>query len=371
MTDPTCGSGVTAEITKTGSSTPVWGPQVVNAGDGVGVDTNVDGISVNAGDVLHFAVQENGSSQCRVSWTPSVEIPNPVTTVILPAGGARLGATVMFDAMAWDSSSPIAQVEFVLTGGRLHNAVANVAYPTYYGWLAPWPTTYVPDGTYTLQSVVTDAAGAVDYSQGVPITVDNTLTTNVLVPSSGSWVSGSQVVLDAGTPDPLARVSKVEFHLTGGSLSDTLVATATFGPYGWLASWDSTTVPDGTYTLTGVAYDAAGNQAYGNGATIIVENTPPATSVLVPSNGASLSGTQVVLDGSAPSNLGVTKVEFHLTGGTLNNTLVATGSPTYYGWVGHWDSTTVPNGSYTLQSEAYDGAGYVGVSPPISVTVAN
>jgi hypothetical protein len=371
MTDPTCGSGVTAEITKTGSSTPVWGPQVINAGDGVGVDTNLDGISVNAGDVLHFAVQENGSGQCRVSWTPSVEIPNPITTVVLPAGSARLGATVMLDAMAWDSSSPITQVEFVLTGGRLHNAVVNVAYPTYYGWLAPWPTTYVPDGTYTLQSVVTDAAGAIDYSQGVPITVDNTLTTNVLVPSSGSWASGSQVVLDAGTPDPLADVSKVEFHLTGGSLSDTLVATATFSPYGWMASWDSTTVPDGTYTLTGVAYDAAGNQAYGNGATIIVENSPPATSVLVPSNGASVSGTQVVLDGSTPGNLGVTKVEFHLTGGTLNNALVATGSPTYYGWVAHWDSTTVPDGSYTLQSEASDGAGYVGISPSISVTVAN
>jgi hypothetical protein len=74
MSDPACGSGVTAEITKNGSSTPIWGPLTIDAGDGVGVDTNLDGTSVNAGDVLHFAVQENGSSQCRVSWTPSVGV---------------------------------------------------------------------------------------------------------------------------------------------------------------------------------------------------------------------------------------------------------------------------------------------------------
>jgi hypothetical protein len=40
----------------------------------------------------------------------------------------------------------------------------------------------------------------------------------------------------------------------------------------------------------------------------------------------------------------MTKVEFHLTGGSLNNALVATGSPTYYGWAVYWDSTTVRNG---------------------------
>jgi hypothetical protein len=72
MSDPTCRSGVKAEITKNGSSRPIWGPHVIHAGDDVGVATNLNGVSVKAGSVLHFAVQENGSSQCRVSWTPSV-----------------------------------------------------------------------------------------------------------------------------------------------------------------------------------------------------------------------------------------------------------------------------------------------------------
>ncbi len=67
----------------------------------------------------------------------------------------------------------------------------------------------------------------------------------------------------------------------------------------------------------------------------------------------------------------MTKVEFHLTGGSLNDVLIATATPSYVGWVASWDSTSVPDGTYTLQSEAYDGGGNQGVSTAISVTVSN
>jgi hypothetical protein len=83
--------------------------------------------------------------------------------------------------------------------------------------------------------------------------------------------------------------------------------------------------------------------------------------VVLPSNGALLAGSQY-LDAYAADYGTVTKVEFHLTGGTLNDALVATGTPTFYGWLAGWNTTTVPNGTYTLQSVAYDGAGLQGVS---------
>jgi hypothetical protein len=72
MSNAGCRSGITAEITESGSSTPIWGPKVIHAGDDAGVVTNLNGVSVGAGTLLHFAVREHGSSQCRVSWTPSV-----------------------------------------------------------------------------------------------------------------------------------------------------------------------------------------------------------------------------------------------------------------------------------------------------------
>ena len=369
MTDPTCGSGVTAEITKNGSSTPIWGPQTIAAGDGVGVDTNLDGVSVNAGDVLHFAVQENGSGQCRVSWTPSVAIPNPVTTVLYPSGSTDMTGMQTLDSSASDSASPISKVQYILTGGSLNDAVIATATPSPYGWIALWQSENEPNGTYTLQSVVTDAAGNVAYSPGVTINVDNSVTTNVLLPSSGSWVSGSQVALEAGASD-FAGVTKVEFHLTGGSLHNALIATATPSSQGWTASWNSTTVPDGTYTLQSVAYDAAGNQGLSPGVTVIVENTPPTPSVSVPRNGSSESGS-VTLVASAPANVGVTKVEFRLSGGSLHNALIATGGSTTYGWLAFWNSATVPDGTYTLQAEAYDGAGLQALSAGVTVVVEN
>ena len=328
MSDPTCGSGVTAELTKNGSSTPIWGPQTIDAGDGVGVDTNLDGISVNAGDVLHFAVQENGSGQCRVSWTPSVAIPNPVSTVLLPSAGTELTGTQVLDAAASDSASPISQVQFLLTGGSLNNAPIATATPSNYGWYARWGSASVPNGTYALQSVISDAAGNVAYSPPVTIIVDNEATpptTALLLPAKGSSVSGSQVILSARASDNVP-VATVEFHLTGGSLNNALIATGTQSPYGWLAYWDSTTVPDGTYTLQSDAYDTAGNQGVSTAETVIVENSPPTTSILLPSDGATVSGGQVTLDAEASQQVGVNKVEFHLTGGSLNDALIATGT---------------------------------------------
>ena len=216
----------------------------------------------------------------------------------------------------------------------------------------------VANGTYTLQSVVTDAAGNVAYSPGVTINLDNSVTTNVLLPSSGSWVSGSKVALEAGASDAVG-VTKVEFHLTGRSLHNALIATATRGSQGWTASWNSTTVPDGTYTLQSVAYDAAGNQGArrGSRSSSRTRRRLPASMTV-----QWLGVRDRVARASAPANVGVTNVEFHLTGGSLNKALIATGVSTSIGWLAGWNSTTVPDGTYTLQAEAYDGAGLHGFS---------
>ena len=158
------------------------------------------------------------------------------------------------------------------------------------------------------------------------------------------------MTLDASAT-PNVGVNQVQFRLTGGSLDNALIATATPTFYGWLAQWNSATVPNGTYTLQSEASDGAGYQGVGTGVTVVVDNPPPTTSVLIPSNGASVSGTQVTLDASATDKVGVAKVEFHLTGGSLNNALIGTATLTYFGWVASWNSTTVPDGTYTLQSE--------------------
>lgn len=200
-----------------------------------------------------------------------------------------------------------------------------------------------------------------------PLFVDNPPTSTVLIPSNGASTAGTQT-LDATAFD-YGSVTKVEFHLTGGSLNKSLIATGTPTIYGYLASWNTTSVPNGSYSLQSEAYDAAGLTGFSPGVTVTVNNAPPTTSVLVPSNGATVKGTQVTLDASAAS--GVSKVQFELTGGSLTDSVIATAVPTIYGWLAAWNSQSVPDGAYTLQSVASYPGGVTGASPGISVTVGN
>jgi PQQ-like domain len=95
---------------------------------------------------------------------------------------------------------------------------------------------------------------------------------------------------------------------------------------------------------------------------------PPTTYVAIPSNNATVSGTQLLDAGASP---GVTQVQYEVTGGTFNHSVIATATPTYYGWLALWNTTTLPNGTYTLQSVASYGGEVSGTSTPITVTVQN
>ena len=82
--------------------------------------------------------------------------------------------------------------------------------------------------------------------------------------------------------------------------------------------------------------------------------TLPTTSVLNPASGATLSGTTATLAASASN---ATSVQFSILGGTygFSRHLIGTATSTAYGWVTSWNTTTVPNGSYVLFSEAFNG----------------
>ena len=97
----------------------------------------------------------------------------------------------------------------------------------------------------------------------------------------------------------------------------------------------------------------------------------PATSVVLPANNATLSGTTTYLDTTASP--GVSNVIYELSGGPseVSDVQIATATPTLYGWLTAWNTTTVPNGTYTLNSVASYAGGVSGTSAGISVTVTN
>ena len=204
-------------------------------------------------------------------------------------------------------------------------------------------------------------------------------TTSVLVPSNGATVSGTSVALDASAS---SGTIQVHFVLNGGGVDDATIGVVNSESiYGWVVLWNSTTVPNGTYTLQSIASALGDNNGASTAITITVNNPLPATSVLVPSNGATVSGTSVVLDASGSPNPGVTKVSFYLSSSpslsypTLIGTVTA---ESYYGWVTTWNSAaltegdyTVGDGTYYLESVAAYSGGTSGTSSPITITVNN
>jgi lysophospholipase L1-like esterase len=213
-----------------------------------------------------------------------------------------------------------------------------------------------------------DDEGHAEIALAFEASIDQPPTTSVLVPSSGATLSGN-AVLDATAAD-VGLVAEVQFALTGGSLDQTVVGTAVPTIYGDVLTLNTTTVANGSYTLQSVATDTAGTSGYSTGVQVRVDNPPPTTSVLVPSGGTILSGN-AVLDATAADVGGVAGVKFTLTGGSLDQTVVGTAVRTIYGYVLILNTTTVANGSYTLQSAASDTAGNTGYSPGVPVTINN
>ncbi len=97
----------------------------------------------------------------------------------------------------------------------------------------------------------------------------------------------------------------------------------------------------------------------------------PSTTVVLPAYSASISGTTQYFD--AIASAGATKVTFELSGGPsdLSDVQIATGTPTIYGWLAAWNSTTVSNGSYTLNSIAAYSGGVSATSTSVPLTVNN
>ena len=92
------------------------------------------------------------------------------------------------------------------------------------------------------------------------------------------------------------------------------------------------------------------------------------TRVLAPVGGAALRGTTLLVAavGSASAH-----VQFVLTGHGYNQTVVATARDSFFGWVAHWNTASVPNGDYTLRSRALSSDNGAGLSRGVAVRVTN
>ncbi|HEY1109946.1 MAG TPA: Ig-like domain-containing protein, partial [Opitutaceae bacterium] len=155
-----------------------------------------------------------------------------------------------------------------------------------------------------------------------------------------------------GTVNP----PKIDFYVNGSSLS-----TDATTPY--TAAWNPGAA--GTYRLTAMATDNAGNQTLS--AVVVVTltgNNAPTVSITTPSSGLlTNSGSPVALTAQAADADGTVASVRFLANGVVVGT-PATAAPFAVTW-----TPTAP-GVYTLIAQATDDSGNVTSSAPISVTVS-
>ncbi|WP_058168211.1 Ig-like domain-containing protein, partial [Pseudomonas paraeruginosa] len=301
----------------------------------VGVDSNGDGqpdTTVVVGPDGSFEVPlnpplTNGETVTVVVTDPAGNSSTPVTAEApdfpdAPQVNASNGSTL--------SGTAEAGVTLVITDGN-GNPIGQVTADANGNWTFT-PASQLPDGT-VVNVVARDAAG--NSSPATSITVDGVApSAPVVEPSNGSELSG--------TAEPGSSVT-----LTDGN-GNTIGQVTADANGNWTLT-PSTPLPDGT-VVNVVARDAAGNSS--PPASVTVDAVAPATPIVDPSNGTTLSGT-------AEPDSSVT-----LTDGNGNpiGQVTADGS-------GNWTftpTTPLPNGT-VVNATATDPSG--NASAPASVTV--
>jgi len=374
MTAPTNGTTVAGTIAVS-----------ANASDNVGVTSvqfKLDGANLGAADTASpytvnldttpiangthalTAVASDAAGNTATATTVTVTVSNadttpPTVAMTAPANGATVsGTTVTVSATAADNVG-VAGVQFKLDGANL--SAEDTASP----FSLTWNSTTVADGSHTLTAVARDAAGNTATATTITVTVNNADATAPTVamsaPANGATVSGTTVPVSATASDNVGVVG-VQFKVDGANLG----AEDTVSPYS--VTWDSTTVANGSHTLTAVARDAAGNTATATIVTVTVSNadaTPPSVAMTAPANGATVSGTTVTVSATAADNVGVAGVQFKLDGANLG------AEDTVSPYSVTWDSTTVAGGSHTLTAVARDAAGNSATATPVTITVSN
>ena len=164
---------------------------------------------------------------------------------------------------------------------------------------APANSNLAPPGDYLLFLVDTNGVpsiGSFVRQNPAPLSGDTTPpTVSVTAPTNGATVSGTiQVTANASDND---AVVGVQFKLDGADLGP----EDTSAPYSF--TWSTTTVPNGSHTITAVARDPSANAATSASVPITVTNNSPPPGI-VAAYGFDTGAGAAVTDGSGNGNNG-------------------------------------------------------------------
>jgi hypothetical protein len=174
-------------------------------------------------------------------------------------------------------------------------------------------------------------------------------------PLDGSMASGDVTLSALATDD--YGVLRVDFY--DGEARIGSVATP---PYSMV--WGAAQMAAGEHALRAIAYDTAYNPATSAPAHLtVVDVTPPQVSLTAPVDGATVRGV-VTITADASDASGIARVEFSMDSYPIG---VATQVP----YSVTWDASSALIGNHSLIAVAFDAAGNVASTSPLTLSVPN
>ena len=228
---------------------------------------------------------------------------------------------------------------------------------------APAIHTYAAGGTYTITLTVTDDDGTTDTDTAVATVTKNAApVVSVTSPKSGALVTGPLTVrVKATDVESLAGTLDVEYRIDTGLWTTATYNTFTTSYEGTVAT---TTLTDGSHSISARATDGFDNTTTSSSVTFIVDNNvAPTARITSPAANTSISGS-VTVTATATDDKAVRSVQFFVDGVSIG-----TDSSSIGGWSVAWNTTKATSGRHTLTATAKDVPGKTGTSAPVIVTV--
>jgi methionine-rich copper-binding protein CopC len=203
-----------------------------------------------------------------------------------------------------------------------------------------WNTSGLTDGEHNLQVVAEDKAGHVA-TVSINVIVDNNMPALAIVsPTDGQFVTGA-ITFQVASSDARGVNTVVLSWVDGQDVFATVNTATNYYEY----SLDTTTLEDGTYTLTAISTDGSGLVTEAT-VEFLVDNTEPELEFEGPLSGSILDG-EVTVTATATDTF-IDSLQFSVDG---------------VGWVdmvdgsGTFDSTGFADGEHTITVRAIDGSG--------------
>ena len=217
--------------------------------------------------------------------TPVADTTPPTVSISSPAANSVLSGTKTITATATDNLA-VASVQFLLDGSSFGPLLTAAPYSV------QWDTTTATQASHTWAATATDTSNNQATSAAISVTADNTPPqVSITAPANGSNITGTTSITANATDN--TSVGGVQFLLDNANLGSEITAS----PYS--ISWDSSTIANGSHTLSARARDAAGLTTTSQAITVNVANTIAAAPALDATAFGDLSSSSTTLSTSA------------------------------------------------------------------------